>query len=105
MHAGKLRTRVIIQKPSESQSASGEVTTTWATLAASWANIEPVSGRELLAADQMQATSRVRVRMRYLPGLTNECRIYWPNHTLEVNEIVDVESRGVEYELLCTEMV
>ena len=105
MRAGKLRHRVTIESPSESQSDSGEVTSTWAAIATVWAAVEPLSGRERLAAEQAGAEVAVRVRMRYVAGVTPTCRILHGTRYLEIAAVIDPAERGAELELLCREAV
>lgn len=63
--AGKLRHRVSLQRQQLTQNAAtGEMTTTWVVVAEAWASIEPLSARELLAAQAMQSQVTARIVMR-----------------------------------------
>lgn len=77
MRAGDLRHRVEIQEPSDSRDAHGGITRTWNTVATRWARIEPLSGRELFQAQQVEARTRVRITMRPYAALTETHRIVW----------------------------
>lgn len=105
MRAGKLRHRIKITTPTESRGDTGEITYTWSTLATVWASVEPISGRELIQADQMQAEATVRIRLRYIPNLTTQCRIVHKGRTLEIVSAQNITDRNAEFELLCREAV
>jgi SPP1 family predicted phage head-tail adaptor len=89
MNAGKFRERVTIQKPKEVRSPSGETTLEWDDLATVYANVLPYSGRDVLQAMQVNMIISHKVTVRYLEGVTPECRILWRNRTLEVAAIME----------------
>ena len=103
MNAGKLINRIMFKKPTEVQAGSGGTTTTYSTLATGWASIEDVSGSELIKSGQIGAIGTVRVRCRYVPGVTSECRIVAGNRTLEIVHVNNVKNRNAELEMLCRE--
>ncbi len=103
MRAGKLKHKVTVEEPREARGETGQVTTSFQPLATTWASIEPLSGRELIAADQAQSETTIRVRMRYLAGVTNECRIVHGTRVLQIVSVIDPEDRHAELELMCRE--
>lgn len=104
MRAGRLRNQVTIQTPTETRSAtSGQVTKTWATLDTVWAGIEPLSGRELIAAGAEQSEHDIRIVCRYLAGLTTQCRVVFGSRIFQILGVVNRNERGAEMELRCTE--
>ena len=105
MQAGKLRHRITIENPQDVRGPTGEELEAWVTLATVSASVEPLSGRELLQAEQLQAEATLMVRIRYLDGLTNESRILHDGRTLEIAAIINPEDRNVELELMCRESV
>ena len=106
MKSGKIRHRVSIMNPVEAQSDTGEVVVaSWSTLASVWVSIEPLAGGELTQADQMQAEATIRIRLRYLSGLTTQSRIHWNDRIYEIVAAQNIEERNIEYELLCHEAV
>ena len=105
MHTGRLRHRIIIKRPVESQSATGEVTNTWVMVAHVWASVEALSGKEVLMAEGAVAEGTIRVRMRYVADVTPECRIIHGERTLEIVHVNNVHGKNKEYELLCREDV
>lgn len=64
MRIGKLRHRLAIQRATETRDAHGGVTQTWATQTTRWGSVEPLNGRELIQAKQIQSFATHRVRLR-----------------------------------------
>lgn len=73
--AGPLRHRISIQAPGETLLAGGETAIAWSELAEVWASIEPLSGREFFLAQQVQSDITLKVRIRWLAGVTAKHRI------------------------------
>jgi SPP1 family predicted phage head-tail adaptor len=65
MRASTLRHRVTIQQRSASTDALGQPTTEWTDVATVWADVSPLSGRELLAAQAARAQVNGTVTIRY----------------------------------------
>ena len=74
-----------IQTPTHT-TTDGETVTTWTDTATVRAAVEPLSGRELWAAQQAQAQTTYRVRLCYSSSytLTADCRISWGDVTLRL---------------------
>ena len=100
--AGKLRERVTVQIASGTTNALGETVLTWANSTAVWASVEGVSARESVTAGQQDVSLTHRVRMRYLPGLTQNMRFAWRNRTLEIVSLLEHGNRS-EHEAICAE--
>jgi SPP1 family predicted phage head-tail adaptor len=100
--AGKLRERVTVQIASGTTNALGETVLTWANSTAVWASVDGVSAREALAAGQQEVTITHKVRMRYLPGLTQSMRFSWRSRTLEIVSLLEHGNRS-EHEAICQE--
>lgn len=71
MRAGKLNSRLIIERPNVSRDAdTGGELITWVEVAIVWATIAPIvsiRGRETLVADQVQAAIDVKISIRWSP--------------------------------------
>jgi len=105
MRAGNLRHRLQIQTASETRGTQGSVSRTWQTDETVWGSIEPLSGRELLAAQQVDSEITHRVIVRGYPGLTSASRLKHGARILKIKSILNKEERGEEMELLCGEDV
>lgn len=104
MRAGRLRHRVELQEPLQEQDAAGQPISTWRTVGRRWASVEPLTGQELLRAQQFGAETTIRVRMRFMERLTPKWRLRHEGRTLEIVSLIDRGERGRELELLCKEI-
>jgi SPP1 family predicted phage head-tail adaptor len=103
IRAGELRERVAVMAYRETKNQMGEMVPVYdQTFATVWASVEGVTARELLLAGQQQTEISHRVRMRYLPGLTQQMRIVWRDRTLEIISVLEHENRSI-HELICQE--
>jgi SPP1 family predicted phage head-tail adaptor len=100
--AGKLRERVTVQVASGSTNTLGETVLAWANSTAVWASVEGVSAREALVLGQQDTTITHRLRLRYLPGLTQDMRFSWRGRTLEIVSLLEHGNRS-EHEAICEE--
>ncbi|MGH8431499.1 MAG: phage head closure protein [Solimonas sp.] len=76
MRAGRLRHRIAIQQQVKEQDASGNLTTSWAAVADNVpAEMVPLSGRELIAAQATQSEINTRCTIRVLAGVTAAMRV------------------------------
>jgi len=99
---GKLRERVTVEVASVTTNNFGEAILTWGTASSVWASVEGVTAREALAAGQAEVSVTHRVRMRYLPGLTQQMRFSWRNRTLDIVSLLEHNNRS-EHEAICQE--
>lgn len=99
---GKMRERVTVQIASGSTNTLGETLLTWNNSTSVWAQIEGVSAREALAAGQEETNITHRVRLRYLPGLTQQMRFSWRSRTLEIISLLEYGHRS-EHVAICEE--
>lgn len=101
MNAGKLRHRVTIQKPVETQSGTGDPLVRWQDVATVWAMVEPLRGREFFAAKQMVSEVEVRVVIRYMAGITAKMKIVHGADEYLIETIINVLERDRELQLMC----
>lgn len=105
MQAGKLRHLVELQRVTVTADSHGDQVKTWATIATAHASIEPLSGREFIAASQTMAdlTTRIRVRGRSDIQLTPKDRVKFGARLFDIRHVIDWGDRGIETQLMCTE--
>jgi SPP1 family predicted phage head-tail adaptor len=101
---GDLKRRIYLQQPSLAQNGYGEEAITWVTYATVWAQIEPLSGRELLLAQQVNSEIAVRIIIRYNSHVSPNHRISYGTATYAVNTIIDKDLTHNYLELLCTQV-
>ncbi len=105
MQAGKLRHRIAIEAPAETQGPDGSVSQTWGTFATAWASIEPLVGKEYFAAEREQADISHRIRMRFIGGITPRMRVSFESRIFEIESALNVSERNRELILMCRECV
>lgn len=103
MESGKLRHVLRIEQVAESRDAMGGTAETWSEFATVRGSLEPIAGRELLAASQVHAEITARARLRYLPGVTTKMRITHESKTYDILSIIDSGTRNRWLELMLSE--
>lgn len=101
---GKLRERVTVQIASGTTNALGETVLAWSDSSAVWASVEGVSAREALLAGQQETSVTHKVRLRYLPGLTQRDRFAWRGRTLNIISLLEYDNR-TEHVAVCEEVI
>lgn len=77
--AGRLRHRIQIEARSDSRQSNGGIESTWSKIANGddWAEIKPLSARNLMAAATAQSKVTAEIRIRYrsdvLAGMRIKC--------------------------------
>lgn len=74
MKVGRLRHYVTLQRRQD-QVVNGEVVLAWVDLANVWAGIEPLSGREFFAAQQINSDATVRIQIRWRDDVDSTTRV------------------------------
>lgn len=105
MNAGKLRHRITIQAPIERENDYGERAVTWIDFASVGADIRPLSGRELVMAQQIESLVTTSIQMRFYPGLNPKMRIVYAGRIFEIASIINILERNRELNILCHEVV
>jgi SPP1 family predicted phage head-tail adaptor len=109
-----LRDRLLIQAAQDGppqQDKFGEPIPQWGTVATRWGKIEPLSGRELWQAQQVQADVTHRIRLRYFAGLHPKHRFAKAEPKLGTTRIFSIlgtpnpDERKREQLCLCKEQV
>ena len=105
MRAGALRHTLVIEQPTETQDGHGQAVPSWSTFATVWGALDPLNGREIFAAAQVQAEITARARIRYLAGVTPKMRITFESKIYAITAVIDRDLRHRELELLLAEGV
>lgn len=105
MEAGKLRHTVVIESlvtGSPQRHPNGELVQEWtAYLAGVSAMVEPLSGRELFAAQEEHSEATTRVRIRYREGIAADMRVVFGGQYYDIVSVIDRGMRHVELWLMC----
>lgn len=107
MRVGKLNKRVLLQSPGGTRDAVGERTTTWSDVATVWAQIEPLSVKEQIAAAQARGSVTHKILIRYsatVVAITHAWRVKYGTRIFTVDGPARNINEGNRYlELICIE--
>lgn len=103
MRAGDLRRRVLIQSRQATVDGFGQRSTTWTDVATVFAEIQPLSGRELQLAQAINAEVNHKVTIRYRPGISAAMRVVYQGRRFNIQAVIDVDMRHRTLELSCSE--
>jgi SPP1 family predicted phage head-tail adaptor len=83
VRSGKLRHKVSLQRRVDDQEPGGQVAHSYVETAKIWAGIASLSGREFLAAQQINSEITSRIAIRFRPEVNETYRIV---HTIKHDE-------------------
>lgn len=101
MKAGQLDQRVSIERRVSGQDDWGQPITDWLPIVTTWAAVEPLTGREYIAAGAAQSEVTTRIRLRYRPGITSADRVNHEGKVYGIMSVIDYRSAGRELVLMC----
>ena len=101
MKAGQLDQRVTVERFSSTEDELGQPIEAWAPLFTCWAAVEPLTGREYIAAQAAVSEVTARIRMRFRPWMTAQDRVIHNGTTYGIESLVDVRSDHRELVLMC----
>ena len=108
MQAGTLNKRIVISQLVTGSPATDEFgapNTSWEELDTVWAAVEPISGREFWAQQQVQSEITVKIRVRYRDDVTVGMKAEYNNKTYMIKYIIDYQESHKEFWLMCSEGV
>jgi SPP1 family predicted phage head-tail adaptor len=107
MDIGSLRHRVsIYDKGTVTRNGVGEEIPAYDLLVATvWGAVEPMSGREFIEANQVQADVTYRLRIRYRADVRPEMRVIEGTHTYHIDSVLDQKGERKELYLMCREIL
>ena len=101
MNAGLIDQRVTIERQVDTQDEYGQRLDQWLTIVTAWAAVEPLQGREYLAAVALVSEVSTRIRLRYRPGITSADRVNHNGRIYNIVSTIDVHSSRRELVLMC----
>lgn len=107
MQAGRLDKRVQILQKVETRDTTGDDLTdadNWTVLATVWAAVQPLQGRELLLAKQLQQDGTTRFRIRYRADVTTKNRMKYRGVTFDITDVQHVEYDDRETVIMTREL-
>jgi len=103
IRAGRLRHRLELQTKTETRTSTGDVSMAWTTNSTVRGAIEPLTGREFVAASQTQNEVPVKILIRYHSTISDTWRILNNGLVYSILSIVNVDSKNKEMEIFCSQ--
>lgn len=102
---GRLNKKGMFQRRIEARDEGGQKSFGWEDIFADKISVEiiPVSGRELLAAQQVKGEVTHRIRCRYRAGLTAANRFVFRGRVFDLQATIDPREAGVMLEIMAKE--
>jgi SPP1 family predicted phage head-tail adaptor len=88
---GMLNRRISIERLAVTADTLGGFTETWQPLSQPWAHIKPMSGRELIHADQISALAVSRFVIRYNRYLVESDRVLYRGVYYNIRSLVNID--------------
>ena len=101
MKAGQLDQRVTVERYTSTEDELGQPIEAWAPLFTCWAAVEPLTGREYLAAQAAVSEVTAKIRMRFRPWMTSQDRVIHNGTVYQIQSVIDVRSENRELHLMC----
>ena len=105
MRSGRLRNRLVLQSKTYTTDSYGAQIVGWSTQATVWGAIEPLSGKEYLAQQQIQSEIMVRIVIRYRSDITTAWRITNDGLYYDIENILNENSRDRMLTIYCRQGV
>lgn len=100
---GALRARVTIQRENPVATGGGGYVPGWSNVADVWAQLEPVSGREILQGARLEGRVTHRAVMRYRADVTAGMRLVFGARLFRIQAALDLGARNRFTQLLIEE--
>jgi SPP1 family predicted phage head-tail adaptor len=108
MRAGELNRRVTFQSRSTGQDSTGGQLLTWVDVVTVWAGIQPLSGRELFAAQAVNSEVTHLIKVRYQvqfvnPKVVAAMRMVYNGRIFNLHASMIIEERNREVQIMASE--
>jgi head-tail adaptor len=100
---GELHHKVKIQRPIESQDATGALKQTWVTFIETYVGIDPFGGGEKWADANLASTNVFKMKLHYVKGITTKMRVSHDGRMFDIQNVENVEERDRVLILKCME--
>ena len=105
MTIGAMRQRVTLQQESQTADGAGGYALNWTDVATVWAEIEPMSGREIRFARRLEARLSHVIALRYRSDITTAMRVSYDGRLFNIRAITNIGERDRITKLYCEEGV
>ena len=100
MDPGKLNKRITFQlQDLDSEDED------WKDIATTWANINPISGKEYYSAETINSDLTHKIRLRYRRGITPDMRILYNGRIFYIVSVINEYEKNTMLQLMCRELI
>lgn len=103
MRTGNYRHHITIEQKSVTRDSYGAEVVVWTMFVQAWADIRPLSGRELFAAQAVQSEITGEILMHYVPGVVPSMRVAHDGSYYDIHAVIDRGLRHTELKILVSE--
>ena len=89
IRAGDLNRVITFQQRNTDKDSFGQQSTTWTDYLTARAEIEQLSGSELVSAQALMAETTHRITVRYRPSITASLRVIYQGRVFNVLSVID----------------
>ncbi len=101
LRAGKLSQEITIQQRGDTRNGIGESIASWSTYATTYAEINNLTGSELIQAAQVNSFINSKVTIRPDTGVRASMRVVFKSRYYNIEFVNDVDERDDTMVLLC----
>ena len=105
--AGKYNKAITLQernyKRERENNQYGENKPVWKNVATVRASVEPLQGREYFSGPFQMGENIIRIRIRYLEGVTRNMRVKYGKRLFDIYSVIDSMESHRELQLMCKE--
>jgi len=99
--AGHMRHRITIESSAQSRDEWGGVIETWSHVAEVWGEVRPLSGREFVAAQAVQAGVTARITIRFRSDIAAAMRVRHGADVYNVRAVLPDPTLAGHLTLMC----
>jgi SPP1 family predicted phage head-tail adaptor len=92
--AGALCQRIELQYPVETRDSMGGIVRTWTTSATVWAQVSPMTSREVVASGQVEGRTSHFIKIRHYSALRQSWRVKYGSRIFNIAGVRNVDERG-----------
>lgn len=100
MNPGELKHRITFQVQDLEQEEE-----TWNDILSTWANINPISGKEYYSAETINSDLTHKIRLRYRKGITPDMRILYKDRIFNIVSVINEYEKNAILQLMCRELI
>ena len=101
MRGSLLRKRITLQRRSTAEDGLRQQLLTWSDVATVFAQVEQLSGRELMTANAEYAENTARITIRFRTDVVEKMRIWYGAVVYDITSVSDIDGTRRELQISC----